>query len=72
MDNTTKLNREEVIEKWKPILDKLGVDHNSEKASWLSEYAEYHQECEEGDLPSCSEVKVFNDFDLPKLKFSIK
>ena len=33
-------NKEDIIKKWSPILDSIGV--TGSKAQWMSEYAEMH------------------------------
>ena len=35
-----KPNKEDIIKKWAPILDSMGV--TGSKAEWMSEYAEMH------------------------------
>jgi hypothetical protein len=36
------INKKRTVEKWSPIIEKLGVTDASKK-EWISEYAEYHQ-----------------------------
>jgi hypothetical protein len=37
------VDKKKIVEKWKPILDNIDNNMDSEKQSWLSQYAEMHQ-----------------------------
>ena len=52
-------NKEDIIKKWSPILDSIGV--TGSKAQWMSEYAEMHSN-NEVEKNTLSTEKTSNDF----------
>ena len=45
-----KVNKEEIFERWKPLLEKVGIP--KEKMEWMAQYAEMHQAMENGETPT--------------------
>ena len=52
-------NKEDVLKKWAPILDNMGV--TGSKASWMSEYAEMHSK-NESELSTTTLNSTSEDF----------
>jgi len=56
-------NKEDVLKKWAPILDNMGV--TGSKANWMSEYAEMHSK-NESELSNTTELNTTSE-DFPSL-----
>lgn len=62
-----KPDKKKIVEKWKPIIDNLGVD-SEDKKEWISQYAEMHQASE--NLISSGNT-VSEDFNLLPISMKI-
>ena len=63
-----KIDKDKIYQKWKPILDSLGVTEE-ERAKMLAEYSEMHKENENKNI---SDLDSKFNLDMPLLPHAIR